>query len=659
VLLLISSSRALPAAQAARDLVVVEELAQPSKLPDGRTRWAVVIGVSKYKNVPPHAQLRFAHRDAEDLARFLGSAQGGGLTSGHLRLLTDESATVGAIRATLHHWLPRAAGPNDIVYIFLAGHGVVAEQGKGYFVAHDSDPQNLHATGIPFDEINQALSGEVRAELVVLLADVCHAGGIGWASDPGIRSEAQGALEAIGGDRSVLKLLASRESEQSFEAEKWDGGHGVFTYALLRGLRGAADKEPDGVIRALELIDYVTKLVPEETGARQNPRVAGNFEAQMPLAVAAIPAAPAGSAALTVLAPVGSAIYLNDEFRGAVRPNGELHVERLNTGAHRLSVDVPGEETFEASVTLTAAQSTLDIEQVPQYALARLQGLVRRGRVLDAGGAWDVYRALSVPDDYKPLADAMIVAGLENVGQECVNDYVQSTAGGLKRAMLLEAVDAYGKLQAFRPSDTSLAMKESFCRGRAEIAAGEFDAALQSLQKSLAIDPQFACAHNALGVALSRLNRPREARAAFESAARLTPQWSLPFFQIAQQLVNARDYAGAIPYLEKAVQYNPRSIQSRWNLLRVYRLAGRGADLEAQANEMIALDPNYAPTYFELAAHYEAQEDHAQAAQMFDVYLVLAPNYADSNQVRARAQRNRDRASRTAPTLLRPEEKKQ
>jgi tetratricopeptide (TPR) repeat protein len=156
-----------------------------------------------------------------------------------------------------------------------------------------------------------------------------------------------------------------------------------------------------------------------------------------------------------------------------------------------------------------------------------------------------------------------------------------------------------------------------------------------------------------------RLNRPREARAAFESAARLTPQWSLPLFQIAQQLVDARDYAGAIPYLEKAVQYNPRSIQSRWNLLRVYRLAGRGADVETQAKQMIALDPNYAPTYFELAAHYEAQGDHARAAQMFDLYLALAPNYADSSQVRARAKRNRDRASRRAPTLLRGEDKKQ
>ena len=308
--------------------------------------------------------------------------------------------------------------------------------------------------------------------------------------------------------------------------------------------------------------------------------------------------------------------------------------------------------------SLAPAQTTLDLNLAPEYALARLQGLVRRGRVLDAGGAWDLYRSLTIAPELKSLADALIVAGLEDTGQACVNDYVQSTAGGLKRAMLLRAVDAYQKLKAFRPSDTSVVTKEKFCQGRAEIAAGQFAAAVESLRGSLAIDPDFACAHNALGVALLRLNRGQEARAAFENAARLTPEWSLPFFQIAQQLLTAGNLAGAIPYLEKAVQYNPRSIQSRWNLLRAYRLAGRSADLEAQAKEMIALDANYAPTYFELAANYEAQRDFARAAQAFDTYLLLAPNYADSAEVRARAERNRGLATQRSPTLLRRGETK-
>ena len=56
--------------------------------------------------------------------------------------------------------------------------------GETYFVAHDSDPQNLHATGISFREVNDTLTNKLRAATVVLFADACHAGGIGWTSDP-------------------------------------------------------------------------------------------------------------------------------------------------------------------------------------------------------------------------------------------------------------------------------------------------------------------------------------------------------------------------------------------------------------------------------------------------------------------------------------------
>src|SRR5512138_2046035 len=49
---------------------------------DGRGRlWAVVIGVSSYKNLPGDAQLKFPHRDAEEFATFLRSPQGGGFPS--------------------------------------------------------------------------------------------------------------------------------------------------------------------------------------------------------------------------------------------------------------------------------------------------------------------------------------------------------------------------------------------------------------------------------------------------------------------------------------------------------------------------------------------------------------------------------------------------
>ncbi|HYP09041.1 MAG TPA: caspase family protein [Bryobacteraceae bacterium] len=544
----------LACAQTSRDLKV--ERVSPT-LPENRARWAVVVGVSSYKYAPPHAQLKFAHRDAEEFARFLRSAEGGGFPGANVRVLTEQSATVGGVRAAIHTWLPKSAGPNDVVYLFFAGHAVAAERGESYFVAHDSDPQNLHATGISFREVNDTLTTKLRAATVVLFADACHAGGIGWTSDPSVPSTAQTSLEGLGAkDRAFLKLLASRPSERSFEDERWGGGHGVFTYSVLTALRGAAERERDGFVRVSELIDYVSRVVPQQTDAKQNPRIAGNFEGG--LAMASLPRNPQGPAITAAT---------------------------------------------QADALLPAA------------------------------------------------AEASRVAALEDAGMECVSDYVQSTTNALKRPMFLRAVEAFTQLRALRPDDRSLEAKALFCQGRAQIAAGEFEPAVESLNRSLTIDKEFACSYNALGVALGRLNRAAEARAAFETAARLTPEWALPLMQIAQQFVTAGDLKSAVPYLEKAARLNPKAVGTLWSLARVHRTLGNSQDFARVANATLAVDRNYAPIYAEMGMFYESVRDFAKAAQAYDAYLTLAPNYIDSAEVRKRAQQVRTPAR--PPTLRR------
>ena len=640
--------------QSARDLKV-ERTAPP--LPDKRSRWALVVGVSSYKHAPPTAQLRYAHRDAEEFARFLRSPEGGAIAADHLQLLTDQSATLAGVRSALHTWLPRSAGPNDIVYLFFAGHAVVAERNESYFVAHDSDPQNLHATGLSFREVNDMLLSKLRAGTVVLLADACHAGGIGWTSDPTAPSQAQGALEALGGkDRAFLKLLASRPSERSFEDERWGGGHGVFTYSVLTALRGAAERERDGFVRVSELIDYVSRVVPEQTGAKQNPRIAGNFEGALP--VAALPAdqrkdSPA-VATLTLRGTPSTAIYVDNQFRGAIRQNGELLIESA-AGPHSLAIDMPGQDTFDQQVTLRAGVNALDLQKSAEFALFRLRSAIRAGRIVGQGGAWEFYKSQSFPGQQSAAAEALITAALEETGQDCVSDYVQSTTNSLKAPMFLRATEAFNLLRTLRPSDASLGAKQQFCQARAQIAANEFAEAVDSLNRSLAIDSEFACSYNALGVALTGLNRAKEARAAFEKAAQLTPVWALPPLQIAQQLINSGDLKGALPYLEQSAKLNPRAIGIQWSLARAYRLLGRGPDFERTANATVAIDRNYAPIYTELGLYFESRGEFARAAQAFDAYLVLAPNFADSAEVRRHAQRNRAAPQPNAPPTLRRE----
>src|SRR5437879_4776441 len=81
------------AAAQTRDLRI-ESVQPATPLGEGGTRWAVVIGVSSYQQLPAAAQLRYAHRDAEEFAQFLRSAQGGAIPGDHIRLLTNQQASL-------------------------------------------------------------------------------------------------------------------------------------------------------------------------------------------------------------------------------------------------------------------------------------------------------------------------------------------------------------------------------------------------------------------------------------------------------------------------------------------------------------------------------------------------------------------------------------
>ncbi len=637
--------------QQARDLQFEPE--QPiNPFNDRGTRWALVVGISNHQHLPPAAQLRFAHRDAEDFAAFLSTIPGGALPAGHIRLLTNERATLAAIRAALHTWLVQSAGPDDVAYVFFAGHGVVGEREEAYFVAHDSDPQNLHATALSFREVDATLSTRLRAGLVMMVADACRSGRIGWSSyAPDAPSRAGVPMAAIGqGDRSFLKLLATRASERSFEDERWGGGHGVFTYTLLEGLRGKARRDSSQTIRAADVIDYVARIVPQETRAQQHPRVAGNFDARLALAQGGtIVAGSAAEGSLEFVGPPGTAIYLDDGFRGKIRPTGILRVDGAMMQS-RVSADLPDGTVVGGTVLVRAGVNRVTILAPDTGRLMQLRIRIQNGRPLEA---WDIYSSQPFPASQRAVAAALMSDALENLGQACVGDYVQSTATGSKNAMLRSAVAAYERLQTLRPNDPEIETRRIFCKGRMQIADGQFADAVTSLRESLRRDPQFACAQNALGVALDRLNRKAEARQAFERAARLTPEWGLPPFQIASQLIAAGQLREALPHLENAVKYNPRSVGTRWSLLRLNRLLGRPAEAERAGLELLKLNPNYAPAYMELGLTYEAEGNFEKAGEAYDTYLLLAPNYADSTEVRSRVERIRARPSRAVPILKR------
>jgi uncharacterized caspase-like protein len=76
----------------------------------------------------------------------------------------------------------------------------------------------------------------------------------------------------------VAIFSASADNQYSQEGQEWGGGHGVFTYFLLEGLKGGADFNKDGRVNLGELNLYLSERVRRATKNAQSPIVSGKFD---------------------------------------------------------------------------------------------------------------------------------------------------------------------------------------------------------------------------------------------------------------------------------------------------------------------------------------------------------------------------------------------
>ena len=251
--------------------------------------WAVIIGINRYKQLP---RLRYAVNDAREFHRYLVEVNG--VPREQIWLLLDEEATLDRIRSVLGTQLRRQAEKDDMVIVFLAGHGTTerdasSPDGDGlekYILPHNADPKDLYATGLPMNEIARVFQ-RIGSERLVFITDTCYSGASGGRTIPvtGTRASLSAAfLDRLSRGKGRVILAASDANEVS--AEKDELQHGVFTYYLLEALRGKGDFDGDGVITVDEVYRYVSEKVPLATGQEQHPVKKGEMTGQIVLGLA-------------------------------------------------------------------------------------------------------------------------------------------------------------------------------------------------------------------------------------------------------------------------------------------------------------------------------------------------------------------------------------
>jgi WD40 repeat protein len=231
--------------------------------------YALVVGVSAYRD--PSLALTFPAKDARDFAAALQNQKGNLYSEVNVRLLPDDKATSNAIKDGFD-WLTKQVTSRDVGVVFLAGHGMLDERERFYFLAADSEIERLRATALPREEIQDAL--DALAGKALLFLDACHAGAMGAAARRSALDINSVVQDFSRSERGVITFAASTGRQVSLEEKAWNNG--AFTKAVVEGLgtlgtKGLADLRGDGRITASLLDAYVTDRVKTLTHGAQSP----------------------------------------------------------------------------------------------------------------------------------------------------------------------------------------------------------------------------------------------------------------------------------------------------------------------------------------------------------------------------------------------------
>ena len=532
---------------------------------NGQT-FALLIGVSKYKL--PELSLQFADADAVTFSKLLETPRGGGLGPQNVLLLTDEHATTAAVRNGFQDFLKRRAGKNDTVIILIAGHGIV--DGRNAFIlTYDSDPQDLNSTALGVGELQTLFDDQLkRVGRVLFFADVCKAGKIGTIQNTTVNSDV-GHLGDAEGD--LFGLLASRPREVSFEGPQFGGGHGAFSYFVMKGLAGAADANKDGVVDANELIQYVTAEVPQATANKQHPREFGAFD---------------------------NALKLSDVRKPGIDVARFPVLFDLRRGVPMLLASMsPAIDTDEDLASFNAAIASSHLLPDAFDALKRLQPQVSASR-------------------YFEISNRLRIA-LEDRAQSVLLRYLAGDQNPQSQREFAEAARYMQAARTLTPESLFLEGREDFFNGRAVLFDKKFTDAADLLENAVRIDPSAAYGYNALGIAYLEEGQFPKAIPAFRDAARRAPHWSYPLHNEALVHVESGEYQIAIRLYQQAMRLTPEYSYLPYNLGLVYQRLNRRKDAEASYRKAMTLAPQSAEPYNALGTLKASEGKDAEAEKLY------------------------------------------
>jgi len=258
-----------------------------------RAKYALVVGIGQFRD-ERITTLRYAAKDAEDLAATLTDQRYGRFDRANVKLLTDKDATRANILDGLQQIFLKAQ-EDDLVFIYLSSHGSPrqAEQGLngvGYIVTSDTASDKIFVDGIDYESFSRQIS-LLRARRKAVFLDTCFSGQAPRPGEKALFIEAAGIDAKTAGlflsGEGTYVVTSSKASERSFESETLENSY--FTYFLIQALRRVG--EPPTIKDIFSFLKQeVPAAVARDKGQPQHPQIfPAESRGDLRIGVAALP----------------------------------------------------------------------------------------------------------------------------------------------------------------------------------------------------------------------------------------------------------------------------------------------------------------------------------------------------------------------------------
>jgi len=234
--------------------------------------WALVIGIEDYSGLP---RVDYAKNDALLAKKYFNKLLG--VPEENIITLINKDATKTKIEGYLRQYLPGHVSSDTTLYVYYAGHGAPeVSKGEPYLIPYDGDTRFLEQSAynlkVFYDDLNK-----LKLQRVFIFVDSCFSGVAARSSEMLVKG-ARLALSHVQNpsiaSEKVISLSATNEAQVSNMYGQ--RRHGLFTYYLLDGLRGAASTEKDRSVSVKGLYAYVLDNVSKtarKQGVEQTPTI--------------------------------------------------------------------------------------------------------------------------------------------------------------------------------------------------------------------------------------------------------------------------------------------------------------------------------------------------------------------------------------------------